>query len=33
MKFDSKKVEDGMRMIIEGIGDDPKRDGVLPSAP
>jgi GTP cyclohydrolase I len=29
MKFDEKKVQDGIRLLIEGIGDDPKRDGLL----
>lgn len=28
MKYNQSKVEDGVRLIIEGIGDDPTRDGV-----
>lgn len=28
MKFNSKKIEDGVKQIIEGIGDDVNRDGV-----
>jgi len=27
-KFDIKKVEDGVKLILEGIGDDQNRDGV-----
>lgn len=28
-KFDAEKVEQGVRLIIEGIGDDPNRNGVI----
>lgn len=27
--FDRKKIEEGVRLILEGIGDDPERDGVV----
>ena len=29
MKFNKKKVEDGVKLIIEGIGDNPNRDGLI----
>ena len=29
MKFSKDKVEEGVKLIMEGIGDDPKRDGLL----
>jgi GTP cyclohydrolase IA len=28
MPFDEEKIEEGVRLILEGIGDDPDRDGV-----
>src|SRR5512145_2059141 len=28
-KFDGKKIADGVRMILEGIGEDPTRDGLV----
>ena len=29
MGFDNKKIEQGVRLLIEGIGDDPDREGVV----
>ena len=29
MGFDRSKIEQGVRLILEGIGDDPSRDGVV----
>ena len=28
-KFDAKKIADGVRMILEGIGEDPTREGLV----
>ena len=28
MAFDEKKIEDGVRLILEGIGEDPSRGGL-----
>lgn len=28
-EFDRRKIEEGVRLILEGIGDDPSRDGVV----